>query len=193
MTEYSRDGLFGDFSYGGPGVSKGFLNALMLTQGALSKKKCSILVVGSGNGYELVLFGKKGHDVIGLDIYVPEVGYVKDRSVIGSACNIPFADKQFELVYCTEMLEHVNPKDTGSILAEFKRVASEFYITIATRGDYPFNSHINIHSPRWWHREFVKHGFTISHITDRPSVVCDFGGTYYSIDYPDGVTIYGKC
>jgi len=193
--DYSRDGIYGDFTYGTPYVSKGFQNAVSLSQDLTVRKTpdIKILVVGAGNGYELVWFGKNNYDVTGLDLYVPDVPYVKARTVIGSAGNMPFKDKQFDLVFCTEMLEHVDEEITDEILSEFNRVANKFYVTIATIEDPPFYTHINIHKPWWWMEKFDALGFKFANAQANPVMLLLAGGSITRMNYVSGVTMYGDC
>jgi len=187
--------VYGDFTYGTPAVSKGLVNAMSLTQGVVVgiNGRSKILVVGSGNGYELVWLGKKGHDVTGLDLYAPEVSYVKDRTIIGSAEDMPFEDNEFELVFCTEMFEHVSDEASTRILREFQRVAKKFYVTIATIDDPPYYTHVNIQDGWWWIKRFKDLGFNIVNAQVNPYVVLVLGRTFTKVNYANGVTIYGNC
>ena len=152
-----------------------------------------ILVVGSGNGYELVWFHKAGYPVKGLELYTPNVPLVKKLTTIGSATDMPWENKEFDLVFCTEMFEHVTEEETELILKEMKRVAKRFYITIATRGDAPYNTHINIQKPWWWMAKFDELGFKIESFQYSPRVFLQFGKDMGFGVYNDGVTIYGDC
>ena len=67
---------------------------------------------------------------------------------------MPFKDNEFTLVFCCETLEHIPMDICEKILEESKRVAGLYYFTIATRGDEPWNSHINIHQGEWWIGKF---------------------------------------
>ena len=170
------------------------MNAISLTQGsAILMGKCKILVVGSGNGYELVWLSKAGHDVTGLELYTPDVSYVKKRTVIGSATDMPFEDGEFGLVYCTEMFEHVTEKDTDLILREMQRVAEKYYITIATKYDPPYNTHINVQRGWWWLRKFGEMHFRVVNFQYCPRVFLHLGVALGFGVYNDGVTLYGYC
>ena len=187
---------YNSFAYGSPGMSKGLRHALSVSQGNVMviPGKLKILVVGSGNGYELVHFLNAGHDVVGIDLYVPEIQTVKDHTVKGDASNMPFADDEFDLVFCTEMLEHVPIESIDSILSEIRRVGKQYYITIATEDDPPFHEHVTIKSGSWWINRFEENDLKISMAQIAPRVVLNFGsGLYQSLTYIDGVLIYGRC
>ena len=132
--QYSKDGIFGDFTYSSPGVSRGLLISMIVRQGGFFavKGKVKILVMGAGHGYEVVSYIKGGHDVKGIDLYAPEIPMVKEVTTLASADDMPFKDKEFDLIHSTEMMEHVPEKITDQILRECRRVAKKFVFTIAT-------------------------------------------------------------
>ena len=170
------------------------INAISLTTGTTGiNGKIKILVVGSGNGYELVWFGKDGHDVTGLELYAPGVPYVDARTIVGSATDMPFKDKEFGLVFCTEMFEHVSEADTDLILNEINRVGEKFYITIATKHDPPYNTHINVQAGSYWLKKFEDMGFQIASFQFCPKIFLRLGKAMGFGLYYDGVTLYGDC
>lgn len=194
---YSTKGIFGNIIYGAPIPSKGFKHAIAMCQNWSFRldPKARILVIGAGAGYELIVFCKYGHECYGIDFYIPNVEAVRERSAIASASAIPFKDKEFDMLFCTEMMEHVPLKMTDKILAECKRVAERFYFTIATVKDTGFNTHINVHPSHFWIKKFEELGFEVEHAEMNPIVYTVIGGKHI-IKYPSGnggVVIYGKC
>ena len=194
-VDYSTDGIYGDFTYGAPYVSRGLINAISLTQDLQSRgiKSLNVLIVGAGNGYEIVRFGKAGHNVTGLDLYIPNVPYIKERSVKGSADCMPFSDNQFDLVFCTEMFEHVTEQAAETILTEFQRVAGRFYVTIATKDDPPYNTHINIQPAWWWIKKFEALEFKLANAQQCPVLILQTDNNVTQLNYSTGVTLYGDC
>lgn len=195
-VSYSDEGIYGDFTYGTPGVSRGFINALSVTQGNAFAfdGPMKILVIGGGNGYEIAVFKTRGHECYGIDLYSPNFAFLKDTSVQGDASDMPFKDKEFDLVFCGETLEHIPEKTCLKILSEVRRVGKNFYFTIATRGDSPYNLHINVNPAWWWMKTFEECGFTIMHAEDKPIVPITYSGNgLVKCKYRDGVTIYGNC
>lgn len=190
MIDYSANGIFSDFTYGCPTVSKGLIFAINLCQNKFftTLGTMKILVVGSGNGYELVYLKNMSHQVTGLDLYVPDA--VKDVSVNANAADMPFKDKEFDLVFCSEMLEHVLNVD--EILSEFRRVAYKFFISIATEKDPPYNAHINIQTPEWWLDKLSQY-FTLMNFQFRPLFYTAFGRFMHKTYYHAGVYAYGFC
>ena len=194
---YSEEGIYGHIIYGSPLPSKGFKHAISMCQNWSYRiqPETRILVVGGGAGYELVVFYKYGHECYGIDLHVPNVKAVKERSAIASANAIPFKDKEFDLVFCTEMMEHVPVSVADDILNECKRVAKYFYFTIATVMDTGFNTHINVQPGHFWIAKFAKLGFETTHAEVTPIVYIVYAGKHI-IKYASknfGVCIYGRC
>jgi 2-polyprenyl-3-methyl-5-hydroxy-6-metoxy-1,4-benzoquinol methylase len=192
---YSDSGIFGNYKYAAPVVSRGMKVAMCLLSGAIFpvKEKSKILVIGAGPGYEVVYYRKHGHLVKAIDLYVPNIKMVKEVTTVGSATDIPFSDKEFDIVHCTEMMEHIEEDQTDAVLKECKRVADRFVFTIATTGDKPFNTHINIHNWQWWIDKFKEHNFTFSSIHDRKKVSFGLNHEEYFFKWHGGVFIYGEC
>jgi len=155
--------------------------------------KIKILVVGAGSGYEVVNYLKHGHHVRGIDLYAPDIKMVKDVTHIGSADNMPFEDDEFDLVHCTEMLEHVPEEMTNDILLECKRVAKRFVFSIATTLDTPYNTHINIHPAWWWLKQFDELGFDVVNAQQNQRLTIPVKQYASIIFWPDGVFLHGKC
>ena len=195
MNLYSDEGIFGNFTYSGIGVSRGLaISFIVLGQQCFEiKGKVKILVVGAGSGYEVVNYLKHGHDVKGIDLYAPDIKMVKDVTHIGSATGIPYGDNEFDFVHCTEMLEHVPEEITDDILKECKRVAKRFVFSIATRHDKPYNTHINIHPAWWWIRKFEDLGFEIVNAQQSARVTIPVRQFASVIYWPDGVFLHGNC
>lgn len=196
-NRYSTKGIYGDLTYGSPIVSKGFKHAVSVCQNMsfILYPNAKILVVGAGNGYELVAFLKHGFDCRGIDLYIPDVKMVKENSVCASADNIPFKDKEFDLVFCTEMMEHVPEKITENILLECKRVAKKFYFTIATTMDDGYWTHINLHPYYWWINKFQRLKFNILNAQLSPMVYILLDGLQITkhISTNEGISLYGVC
>ncbi len=92
-----------------------------------------VLEIGCGEG--VFLYNLKDHlegkDVTGIDIDPDEietakknVGFAKLSTASGD--HLPFEDKSFDLVFCCEVLEHV--EDPEKVLKEMKRVSSKYCI-----------------------------------------------------------------
>jgi SAM-dependent methyltransferase len=89
----------------------------ILTQVDLNGLNC--LDVGCGNRPYEYLF--KGAKYLGIDVEVSgrEI-YLKQPDLFYDGINIPFENEKFDLVFCTQVLEHVS--DPFSLIREMNRV-----------------------------------------------------------------------
>lgn len=90
-----------------------------------------ILIIGPGQGLDTAIFRWRGHDVVTFDI--------DDRlkpDVIGSAHDLSmFADKSFDAIIASHVVEHIPPAYLDRVIDELARVAdhSLVYLPIAGR------------------------------------------------------------
>ena len=191
---YSNEGIYGVLSYGCPIVCKGLKCAVHLSQfGELKGKK--ILCVGSGNAYEAVWFIKQGYDVTILEIYHPDMKILKGKQVKGYAQDMPFKDKEFDLYFCCETMEHVPEELNTPILKEAKRISKEVFFTIADRDDPPYHTHINIHNFCYWFDLFKELGFDIINAqfaASLPMLVREKNSVVLA-GWSDGTVIHASC
>lgn len=97
-----------------------------------------VLDAGCGSGAMLAHLGRVG-SVSGVDVNPGAVEYARGRGVglvrVGSLERLPFADDEFDLVTCLDVLEHV-PDDVRA-LAELRRVTAAAGRLIVTVPVYP--------------------------------------------------------
>ncbi len=83
-----------------------------------------VLDVGCGTGVNAQAIAAKGHRVWGVDVSPVAIERFRARGYEGEVCNLnaglPFADSSFDLVFASEIIEHV--ADTERFLAEIFRV-----------------------------------------------------------------------
>lgn len=95
----------------------------------------SVLEVGSNVGVQLISL----HDKLGLrNLYGVEIqNYAVDKSkeltkgkdihnITGSALNLPFKDKSFDLVMTNGVLIHISPEDINKVMEEMHRCAKKY-------------------------------------------------------------------
>lgn len=89
----------------------------------------SILDVGCGNGFFLNSLSKD-IQAVGMDISAEALKYVQRDKVIGSIDAMPFSDKKFEMVVCSDVLEHLNGEMFQAALTEIQRVAGKYVVLV---------------------------------------------------------------
>ena len=67
------------------------------------------------------------HDITGVD-RVPRPEYPGPLVVADVLGGLPFADGEFDLAYCSSVIEHVAPEDRAAFAAELRRVARGWYV-----------------------------------------------------------------
>jgi hypothetical protein len=81
-----------------------------------------ILEIGAGaNGLARYVAGRP---VIGIDLKFHVHPHARMSAVIGSADALPFGDRSFPLVVCSDMFEHIPPAIRRQVLHEMLRVCS---------------------------------------------------------------------
>jgi len=111
------------------GVSRTELNNLFIGELNRSTK---ILEVGSNIGNQLLLLQKMGFEnLYGIEINSYAVEFSKSRTkniniIQGSAFDIPFKDKYFDLVFTSGLLIHIAPSDIEIVMQEIHRCTKEY-------------------------------------------------------------------
>ena len=90
----------------------------------------TIIDVGCGNGYITNELGKY-YRVLGVDINESKLKFVETEKLKSSCNQIDKPDHSFDLVFSSEMLEHLEDDLYESTLAEFNRLSKK-YILITT-------------------------------------------------------------
>ena len=142
------------------GITRSGLNRIFM--GGMNRDM-KILEVGSNIGNQLLLLQKMGFkNLYGIEInrYAIESSKKRTRGIDiiqGSAFDIPFKDRYFDLVFTSGVLIHVNPKHISEALREIHRCARkyiwgyEFYADKYTAKDY------RGHKSLFWKTNFSKH------------------------------------
>lgn len=107
----------------------------------LDLKNKKVLVIGAGTGAEMIQFHRLKAKVIGIDPNGKALEIIKLKlkneklsekiAIKAAAENLPFKNKEFDLVYCWQVLEHV--QDLKKSLKEIIRVCKRNgYVFIGT-------------------------------------------------------------
>ncbi len=93
----------------------------------------TILDVGCGNGLITNILGEK-YEVTGVDRSEAALAYVKTKKIRADANSIPLPDRNFDLVFSSELLEHLDEKTFKGTLKEFSRLTRKYlFLTVPNR------------------------------------------------------------
>lgn len=87
----------------------------------------SIIDIGCGNGLITNELNQK-YDVLGVDINASKLKYVEGPSLQSSCDSIDRPDRSFDLVFSSEMLEHLPEDLYHRTLKEFERLAKKYIL-----------------------------------------------------------------
>lgn len=128
----------------------------------------SILDAGCGSGDVVNYMNNKGFYCVGVDISLqgakqkfPEL-VTKEIIQQSELSKLPFPDKSFDVVFCSEVLEHIPADEISDTIAELCRVAKKHvFCTISLRPSSNNNKyHITLRSRKWWEDHFQQQSMT---------------------------------
>jgi SAM-dependent methyltransferase len=129
----------------------------------------SVLDAGCGNGNVVREFLACGKDAIGIELShravqdnCPDL-LEQGRVLNGSLTDLPFQDGQFDLVFSSEVLEHLTEQEAGLAAKEMVRVCKKhLFMTISLRPSQHNNAyHITIKPRSWWEDLFCSQGCVV--------------------------------
>ena len=154
------DKLYKDTSYGSMEASIG----LKLVQDVLTSipKFHTVLDVGCGTGYSVLEFLKQGKFANGIETskYLVDVKLkqMTDLGITryGSILEIPCEADSFDLVFSTEVLEHIEEKDVITAVSELVRVSKKYlYLTVCfVDSVIDKRLHLTVKPAKWWDEIF---------------------------------------
>jgi SAM-dependent methyltransferase len=189
IEKYRDGGLYDTIEYGSPYISKGVRFARYLLRGMSKGQK--VLCIGCGNGWEVLEYLKAGMDAYGTETHDINVPVLNGRIVNALCPFLPFDNNAFDLVHCTEVLEHIPEDLTDEFLKECKRIGKKFFFSIASEKD-SFDSHINLHNVQWWLDKFCNAGFTVENVQYKPKIELILGDMIYVMNYAEGFVFICK-
>lgn len=117
----------------------------------------SALDVGARDGHFSKLLAQRVSSVIALDLEMPDIDDPGVRCVKGDIAQVQFADDSFDLVVCTEVLEHIDPDALDRACSELTRISGKYLLV-----GVPYRQDIRVgrttccrcgtHNPPWGHR-----------------------------------------
>jgi len=125
---------------------------------------------GSGLGNVLKECQDRDIDIVGSETskYAIQNSLCKERLIrIGEIAKsiLPFKDNSFDLVFSSEVMEHVEQEYTQAIIKELNRICSDYALLTINTFDHKQPGHINMHPRKWWIKKFEQNGFTHDNVT----------------------------
>ena len=94
------------------------------------------LEIGARGGYFTKLLLERFERVTALDLEKPDISHPGITPVQGDVTDLNFPDDSFDVVVCTEVLEHIPPSGLAAACAEIQRVARfELLVGVPFRQD----------------------------------------------------------
>jgi SAM-dependent methyltransferase len=94
-------------------------------------------------------------DVTGVDVQ-PQPGYPGPFVQADPAEGLPFADGEFDLVYCNSVIEHIPPARRQAFAAELRRVGRGWYVQTPA-WSFPIEPHALLPGAQWLPARWRKH------------------------------------
>lgn len=135
----------------------------------LIPKTTTILDVGCGEGKLMEEIKRKGQSIVGIDLHLPSIKEAKslgifDDVIICDALFLPFTSKTFDVVICSQVIEHL-PKIKGVMLTvEIERVSKQRVILCTPNGfmpQYEKCDELKRHKSGWSPKELKDLDYTI--------------------------------
>jgi SAM-dependent methyltransferase len=86
-------------------------------------------------------------EITGVDL-APRPGYGGPLVVADATQGLPFADGEFDLVYCSSVIEHIEPALRPRFAAECRRVASGWFVQTPA-ASFPLEPHSLLPAAHW--------------------------------------------
>lgn len=136
MSDYVRQYYEQHWSQIGGAVSDPERQRITETIRRVPADCASILDVGCGDGRITNALAEAGYVIVGLERSAEALHHVRSSKVAASIDSLPFSSRSFDLVLCSEVLEHLPYPVYPKALAEMARVASRFIlITVPNEQD----------------------------------------------------------
>ncbi|MBD1945820.1 methyltransferase domain-containing protein [Coleofasciculus sp. FACHB-712] len=106
-------------------------------------RQLRVLNIGVGNGWLEHKCSNHGWETYALDpseVAITKLEKSGIRGKVGYIENIPYDDDFFDIVFCSEVIEHLSTEQTNEAVNEIARVLKKFGILIGT---VPFNENLS--------------------------------------------------
>lgn len=156
-----------NLAYRNPDYQKPSVGTAALTYIVAKLKFSSVLDVGCGMGFQLLGFLKSGKDVRGIEVcdYLLDnflkVFVQTDLVRKARIQQIPFNAETFDLVYCTDVLEHLVEGDVDVAIEELVRVSRKYIFVTVACGPTILCQELKLHETikpiSWWDNKWKKY------------------------------------
>ncbi len=127
----------------------------------------TVLDAGCGSSDVVRYFLSKGYSARGIELSRSVLKqYARDllsKKIVtqGSLAKLPYPDNSFDVIFSSEVLEHIPEEDISEVVNEFYRVSKKIiFLTISLRPSSNFNKyHITLKDRDWWENQFQNAGF----------------------------------
>ena len=132
------------------------LTSMNIVWRKLDRHAHSILDVGCGRGETISFINRhRNFLAVGIDIFEPSLEAAKRQNVyrdllLGDVRYLPFSHKSFDILICSEVIEHLEKKSGERLLAELERVARKQILLTTPVGTY--KQHASGGNPHWEHK-----------------------------------------
>lgn len=90
---------------------------------------------------------------------------IKSLLKIGDIFNLEYGDNMFDLVNCSDVLEHIPLEDSDKVIQNLHRITRKWLvlnICLWTEKNARLDpTHINLHSKNWWVKKIRALGFSV--------------------------------
>jgi len=125
-----------------------------------SRKPTSVLEVGCGVGFTVRELLHLGVSTVGVDVSPWAIQHrVTPEVTVADAVSLPFKDKEFDLVFSHDVLEHIPVQELPKVFDELDRVGTRNYHIISC-GSLPNDrdiTHVTMKPLSWWRSVAPQH------------------------------------
>jgi SAM-dependent methyltransferase len=118
---------------------------------------------GCGNGFAVRQMRQAGHSWHGLEYSRAAFEQHLHEPYFHLGDTRQFRDRQFDLVYSTEVMEHIPEEQIDGVVADLCRITAKYiFMTISLRPSSQNNRfHCTLKPRAWWEPKFTSHGFQV--------------------------------
>jgi 2-polyprenyl-3-methyl-5-hydroxy-6-metoxy-1,4-benzoquinol methylase len=141
--------------------------------GARGRPFASVLELGTGGGEITNVFRDRGLDYVAVEGTTPgarrltAAGHPPERVIAADLRRLEPLGRTFDLVMCTEVIEHIEPFFASRVIELCTRHADTVWFSAADRNRRPHVHHMNEQDIEVWDNLFAFLGFSVSLELDR--------------------------